>query len=97
MHIIELHAPTSSTQKLKLMGRGEQFTYIPTHMDQYSLPINDVKNSIRISVSPKGLGITFGLRHAYINLLDILLFSLSTRGDHWPPTLFDPFTKDCLV
>ena len=27
---IELHAPTSSTQKLKLMGRGEQFTYIPT-------------------------------------------------------------------
>jgi len=49
-------------------------------MDQYSLPINDVKNSIRISVSRKGLGITFGLRHAYINLLDILLFSLSTRG-----------------
>jgi len=28
--IIELHAPTSSTQKLKLMGRGGQFTYIPT-------------------------------------------------------------------
>ena len=27
---IELHAPTSSTQKLKLMGRGGQFTYIPT-------------------------------------------------------------------
>ena len=55
-------------------------------------------NSIRISVSRKGLlGIRFGLRHAYINLLDILLFSLSTRGDHWPPTLFDPFTKDCLV
>ena len=26
---IELHAPTSSTQKLKLMGRGGQFTYIP--------------------------------------------------------------------
>jgi len=23
---IELHAPTSSTQKLKLMGRGGQFT-----------------------------------------------------------------------
>ena len=27
---IEFHAPTSSTQKLKLMGRGGQFTYIPT-------------------------------------------------------------------
>jgi hypothetical protein len=29
-YCIELHAPTSSTQKLKLMGRGGQFTYIPT-------------------------------------------------------------------
>ena len=29
---IELHAPTSSTQKLKLMGRGGQFTlYSNTH------------------------------------------------------------------
>ena len=28
--IIELHAPTSSTQKLKLMGKGGQFTYTPT-------------------------------------------------------------------
>jgi len=27
---IELHAPTSSTQKLKLIGRGGQFTYIAT-------------------------------------------------------------------
>jgi hypothetical protein len=27
---IELHAPTSSTRKLKLMGKGEQFTYTPT-------------------------------------------------------------------
>jgi len=27
---IELHAPTSSTQKLKLMGRGGQFIYIST-------------------------------------------------------------------
>ena len=27
---IELHAPTNSTQKLKLIGRGEQFTYTPT-------------------------------------------------------------------
>ena len=27
---IELHAATNSTQKLKLMGRGRQFTYIPT-------------------------------------------------------------------
>jgi hypothetical protein len=27
---IELHAPTSSTQKLKLMRKGEQFTYTPT-------------------------------------------------------------------
>jgi len=26
---IELHAPTSSTQKLKLIGRGGQFIYIP--------------------------------------------------------------------
>jgi hypothetical protein len=26
----ELHAPTSSTQKLKLMGKGGQFTYTPT-------------------------------------------------------------------
>jgi hypothetical protein len=29
-YIIELHAPTSSTQKLKLMGKGGQFTYTPT-------------------------------------------------------------------
>jgi hypothetical protein len=28
--IIELHAPNSSTQKLKLMGKGGQFTYTPT-------------------------------------------------------------------
>ena len=27
---IEVDAPTSLTQKLKLMGRGGQFTYIPT-------------------------------------------------------------------
>jgi len=27
---IELHAPTSSTQKPKLMGKGGQFTYTPT-------------------------------------------------------------------
>jgi hypothetical protein len=27
---IELHAPTNSTQKLKLMGKGGQFTYTPT-------------------------------------------------------------------
>jgi hypothetical protein len=27
---IELHAPTSSTQKLKLIGKGVQFTYTPT-------------------------------------------------------------------
>jgi hypothetical protein len=26
--LIKLHTPTNSTQKLKLMGRGEQFTYI---------------------------------------------------------------------
>jgi hypothetical protein len=28
--IIELHAPTSSTQKLKLIGKGGQFIYTPT-------------------------------------------------------------------
>jgi hypothetical protein len=27
---IELHAPTNSTQKLKLMRKGGQFTYTPT-------------------------------------------------------------------
>jgi hypothetical protein len=27
---IELHAPTSSTQKLKLMMKGGEFTYTPT-------------------------------------------------------------------
>jgi hypothetical protein len=27
---IELHAPTSSTQKLKLIGKGGQITYTPT-------------------------------------------------------------------
>jgi hypothetical protein len=27
---IELHAPTSSTQKFKLIGKGGQFTYTPT-------------------------------------------------------------------
>jgi DNA polymerase/3'-5' exonuclease PolX len=30
--IIELHAPTSSTQKLKLVGKGGQFTYTPTEL-----------------------------------------------------------------
>jgi len=33
---IELHAPTSSTQKLKLMGRGGQFTLYsntPPHVE----------------------------------------------------------------
>jgi hypothetical protein len=35
---IELHAPTSSTQKLKLMGRGGQFTYIPTLPLTWRLP-----------------------------------------------------------
>jgi hypothetical protein len=29
-HIIELHAPTGSTQKLKLIGKGGQFTYTST-------------------------------------------------------------------
>jgi hypothetical protein len=28
---IELHAPTSSTQKLKVVRKGGQFTYTPTH------------------------------------------------------------------
>jgi hypothetical protein len=28
---IELHAPTNSTQKLKLIGKGGQFTYTPTN------------------------------------------------------------------
>jgi len=35
---IELHASTSSTQKLKLMGRGGQFTYIPTLPLTWRLP-----------------------------------------------------------
>jgi len=35
---IELHAPTNSTQKLKLMGRGGQFTYIPTLPLTWRLP-----------------------------------------------------------
>jgi hypothetical protein len=30
LRTIELHAPTSSTQKLKLMRKGGQFTYTPT-------------------------------------------------------------------
>ena len=34
---IVLHAPTSSTQKLKLMGRGGQFTYISTQITLQSL------------------------------------------------------------
>ena len=41
---IELHAPTSSTQKIKLMWRGGQFTYIPT-----------VQNSYRASTRSDGL------------------------------------------
>ena len=41
---IELHAPTSSTQKLKLMGRGMQFTYIPTLTLTWRLPqVSDVE------------------------------------------------------
>ena len=35
---IELHALTSLTQKLKLMGRGGQFTYIPTLSLTWRLP-----------------------------------------------------------
>ena len=35
---IKLHAPTNSTQKLKLMGRGGQFTYIPTLPLTWRLP-----------------------------------------------------------
>ena len=35
---IELHAPTNSTQKLKLMGKGRQFTYIPTLPLTWRLP-----------------------------------------------------------
>jgi hypothetical protein len=35
---IKLHAPTSSTQKLKLVRRGEQFTYIPTLPLTWRLP-----------------------------------------------------------
>jgi hypothetical protein len=31
INTIELHAPTSSTQKLKLIGKGGQFTYTPTN------------------------------------------------------------------
>jgi hypothetical protein len=27
----ELHAPTGSTQKFKLIGNGEEFTYTPTY------------------------------------------------------------------
>ena len=38
LKIIKLHAPTSSTQKLKLMGRGGQFTYIPTLSLTWRLP-----------------------------------------------------------
>jgi hypothetical protein len=35
---IELHAPTSSTQKLKLMRKGGQFSYTPTHPLTFRLP-----------------------------------------------------------
>jgi len=34
----ELHAPISSTQKLKLMERSGQFTYIPTLPLTWRLP-----------------------------------------------------------
>jgi len=37
--VIELHAPTSSTQKLKLMGRSGQFAYIPTHPPHVEAPL----------------------------------------------------------
>jgi len=37
--IIKLHAPTNSTQKLKLMGRGGQFTYTSTVMREKNLNI----------------------------------------------------------
>jgi hypothetical protein len=32
---IELHPPTNSTQKLKLIGKGGQFTYTPTQIIRY--------------------------------------------------------------
>jgi hypothetical protein len=35
---IKLYAPTNSTQKFKLMGRGGQFTYIPTLSLTWRLP-----------------------------------------------------------
>jgi hypothetical protein len=31
VHHIELHAPNSLTQNLKLIEKDGQFTYIPTH------------------------------------------------------------------
>ena len=37
-YYIELHAPTNSIQKLKLMGRGGQFTYIPILPLTWRLP-----------------------------------------------------------
>jgi len=49
MQIIELHAPTSSTQKLKLMGRGAQFTYIPTQIEEND---NYFQKTMMLNIQP---------------------------------------------
>ena len=71
---IELHAPTSSTQKLKLMRRGGQFTYIPT------LPLSlswwgEVGNSLIFQHSPSRGG---SLRPQTWNRSEQQLFYLIT-------------------
>jgi hypothetical protein len=38
-----LHAPTSSTQKLKLIGKGGQFTYTPTSTTSACFKKNRIK------------------------------------------------------
>ena len=46
---MELHAPTSSTEKLKLIERGGQFTYTPMFpLDHVEAP-SGLKRGIRVS------------------------------------------------
>ena len=84
---IEFHAPTSSTQKLKLMGRDGQFTYIPTLPLTWRLPICILLSYIIscwfILIFPCSLcWIICLLVRSYISLFPLLnhLFHRSSNG-----------------
>ena len=77
----ELHAPTNSTQKLKLMGRGGQFTYTSTLPLTCRLPL---ASNVKIRSRPQ---LFYLIAHARIWTRDLWpLFSRRRLGVHAPST-----------